>query len=98
MGDGKGTAYSKGDYRVARAAMLRSGAGCVYCGRPATTLDHVPALTLHAHEPGTGCCELHPCCSRCNSRGGQRIAARRRRHRTLVRAALDVEANPSRRW
>lgn len=95
---GEGTAYSKRDYRAARAALRRNPAPCVYCGKPATTLDHVPALVLHEHEPGTGCCELHPSCAGCNFRHGARLGNRRRRHRRMVAGEVERSDTPSRAW
>lgn len=45
------------------------GPSCVYCGRPATGLDHLQPLSRdgqHAAE------NLAPCCKSCNSRKGAR--------------------------
>jgi 5-methylcytosine-specific restriction endonuclease McrA len=90
-------AYNTRAYRAARRDLTRNPTGCVYCGRPATTLDHVPALITHAHVDGSGCCELYPACTRCNYRRGQRLGVRRGRLRRQMRTAVR-EANASRVW
>jgi hypothetical protein len=71
--------YAEVAYRAARAELTRFPKACwKSCGRPATTIDHVPALARHAHIPGTGCCELLPCCAACNMAAGARIGNRGR--------------------
>lgn len=62
------------------------------CGRPATTRDHVPALALHVHVEGSGCCELLPACSPCNSRDGQLITAELNRRRAILAAQTKAQA------
>ena len=52
-------------HRRRRAALLGPGSVCHLCGAPATELDHVPALTLHHHVEGTGCCRSVPACAAC---------------------------------
>jgi hypothetical protein len=70
--------YDEPAYRAARA-QLRSGLACWRgCGNQATTIDHVPALAAHHHQPGSDCCALLPACAQCNYAGGARIANRRR--------------------
>lgn len=49
------------------------------CGRPATTRDHQPALALHVHVEGSGCCQLLAACAPCNSRDGAAITRELRR-------------------
>jgi len=71
--------YAEPAYRAARSHLVRFGGECwKHCGRPATTIDHVPALARHAHIPGTGCCELLPACHACNMADGARIGNRSR--------------------
>lgn len=58
--------------------MLRAHPTPCACGNRALSPDHRPALALHRHVPGTGCCRLVPVCRRCQYAGGPRVAARRR--------------------
>lgn len=82
--------YADPDYRAARQRLTRMPAPCwKMCGRPATTVDHVPALARHAHVAGTGCCTLLPACAPCNMGDGARIGNTRRR---------PLPATASRRW
>jgi hypothetical protein len=50
-------------------------------GLPAAgdTVDRAPALALHDHVEGTGCCSLRPMCRAHSSSFGRLVAARRRR-------------------
>ena len=71
--------YAEADYRAARARLERYPAECwKRCGRPATTIDHVPALARHDHLEGSGCCTLLPACAPCNMGAGARIGNRSR--------------------
>jgi hypothetical protein len=71
--------YAEVDYRAARARLERYPVQCwKACGRPATTIDHVPALARHDHLPGSGCCQLLPACAPCNMGAGARIGNRSR--------------------
>jgi hypothetical protein len=80
-------------YRQAVARLKAHPAPCWRrCGRPATTIDHVPALALH-HHTGRGCCELRPCCARCNYADGARIGARMK-----ARRRRPTKATASRNW
>jgi hypothetical protein len=90
-------AYADPAYRRARRQLTRHPAACIYCGRPATTLDHVPALALHHHERNSGCCELHPACLACNVRRGVKVRTRIGRARAAARRAAG-EPNASRQW
>ncbi|UOR00146.1 HNH endonuclease (plasmid) [Hymenobacter sp. 5317J-9] len=52
------------------APLAVDGLGCVYCGRPATQLDHFRNLTAADGRPSgyiTDIYNLVPCCSTCNS-------------------------------
>jgi hypothetical protein len=66
-------------YRKERARLLAQGLTCVLrlvCdGAPADSADHEPALALHDHRPGSGCCTLRPACLRCQKVQGKNIAA-----------------------
>lgn len=72
--------YGEPAYRAAAAMLRRCPEPCWHagCGRPATTIDHVPALAEHHHVAGAGCCELRPACRPCNIGAGARLGARRR--------------------
>lgn len=72
--------YRERAYRALSARLRASSVPCWRCGRRALTVDHVPALALHDHRPGTRCCELRPACAQCNYGTGARLA--RRAHRT----------------
>lgn len=75
--------YAEREHRSAVAALKRHPVACA-CGRPATTIGHVPALVMHAHRAGSGCCRKVPQCGPCNYGEGARIANRRRRARGLA--------------
>lgn len=60
-------------YKRERKALLASRPPCTYCGGRATEADHVPALALHAHRHGSGCCRLVPTCSDCARRQAPRV-------------------------
>jgi hypothetical protein len=62
------------------------------CGRPATTRDHVPAIALHHHVEGSGCCQVLPACRPCNSRDGQRITAELNRRRAIIANLTKAQA------
>ena len=89
----RGSPYGP-DYERARARLLAVSGRCHICGRlSADSADHTPALALHVHVEGSGCCVLRPAHLSCNQRrGGWRVAmqARRLLGRSLPR--------PSRRW
>jgi 5-methylcytosine-specific restriction endonuclease McrA len=61
------------DYQRKRVALLSNGARCVYCGKPATTVDHVRALALGGTNEMSN---LAPCCARCNYSRGARLKNR----------------------
>jgi hypothetical protein len=79
---GYGTAYAK-----ARRELLADGPRCCVprCRRKATTADHYPALAVHDHVDGSGCCELRPMCLPCNTALGallgSALAAQRRQRK-----------------
>lgn len=58
-------------YERERRAILHGNPPCWRgCGRPATTGDHQPPLTLHEHVepwPSSGCCRLLPACAECQA-------------------------------
>src|SRR5262245_12124858 len=58
-------AYRDREYRAAVSALKVYPQSC-RCGRPATTIDHVPALALHTHTRNGSCCLLVPACTGCN--------------------------------
>lgn len=62
-------AYSSGRYK----RFVVQGRRCTWCGNMATTRDHEPALALHAHVEGSGCCVLVPACRPCNSAHGRLV-------------------------
>ena len=84
--------YDEAAYRRARAELKANPAPCWVCGRPGTTVDHVPSLSQHRHVKGSGCCTLRPACARCNYGGRAtrtRMTARDRpRDETEALAAL----------
>ena len=88
-------AYNDPDYRAAVADLRVNDRPCHVCGRPATTVDHRPALALHEHVRGAGCCQLLPACGPHNYGAGRRIAVQAARRRG---AGLSVRPNWSRRW
>jgi hypothetical protein len=78
--------YNDPEYRRARAtltALMTYHGGTVPCwkgcGRPATTIDHQPAILEHNHRRGTGCCTLKPSCEHCNKSHGATIGNQQRR-------------------
>jgi hypothetical protein len=71
-----GPAYNWG-YQKARARVLSGQPVCVHCSRrPATEADHQPALRLHHHVDGSGCCVLLPSCGPCARRQGALLSGR----------------------
>ena len=89
MASGRTPGRSSRAYR----ATVVAGRLCWHgCGRPATTRDHVPALALHHHVEGSGCCEVLPACSPCNSRDGQAITAELNRRRAILAAQTKAQA------
>jgi hypothetical protein len=90
-----------GGYRRYRAMVLASHPPCALrlrgCTLYATTLDHDPPISEHAHR-GFGCplCRMLPACASCNLRsGGWRLANRRRRERQrAARAASSWPSSP----
>ena len=83
--------YNDPAHRAAVAAIKRAPTPCWMCGRPATTIDHVPPLALHTHTRGTSCCEHRPACGRCNYGAGRAIALR-------ARGGTSTRRTWSRRW
>lgn len=78
--------YREPGYLAALEVLAHGDIGCWYgCGARATSPDHWPPLSLHDHEPGSGCCELRPACLPCQLSGGARLAARARRRSTRSR-------------
>jgi hypothetical protein len=75
--------YNDPDYRRA-AAWLKANPDtpCTLrlpgCTGLATTIDHQPAITEHAHVRGAQCCTLRPACHHCNSSHGATLGNRRR--------------------
>jgi 5-methylcytosine-specific restriction endonuclease McrA len=55
-------------YRKRRAVVVRGTPPCFYCGRPATTADHVVPVS----KGGGSAANLVPACKPCNSRKGNR--------------------------
>lgn len=49
-------------YRRARAALLANNPPCFWCGKPATTADHEPPLSVVGHPH----MNLVPACRTCN--------------------------------
>lgn len=82
-------ARNEAAYRQAVARLKAHPRACWKCGRPATTIDHVPALKLHRHRPRSSCCELRPACARCNYSGGARITAQLKRRKRTTTASRD---------
>jgi hypothetical protein len=70
----KGSPYGPG-YERARRRLLGPGVVCHLCGGAASELDHVPALVLHAHVEGSGCCAVFPACGPCQRSQGGRLRA-----------------------
>jgi hypothetical protein len=66
-------------HRAERAAVLAASRVCHWCGGYATTGDHEPAIALHRHIEGSGCCRQVPACVPCNSKRGAWTARARRR-------------------
>lgn len=57
------------EYRRNRSRVLEGSPSCAYCPRPATTVDHVRAVS----RGGTNALDnLVPCCSWCNGSKGAR--------------------------
>jgi hypothetical protein len=74
-------------YKQARRQLL--GLPCWQCGRPAFTVDHVPALHTAPHwRLWSG--ELRPACAHCNYGGGMAYLMGRQGKRRRT--------NPSRAW
>jgi 5-methylcytosine-specific restriction endonuclease McrA len=77
------------------AAITTSGP-CVYCGRPATTVDHVRPLSRGGHEAAYN---LAPACERCNKAKGAKLltewdqvrVAHGATHSPIVAAELERE-------
>lgn len=92
-------AYNDADYIAARASLKVAGSAvpCWFagCTRPATTIDHVPALIEHHHIRGAGCCRLLPACQHCNSSDGAAKGNQRRRDGRTLDGDLSRAA---RRW
>lgn len=69
-------------YKRERDRLLAMGLPCVLrlvCdGAVADSADHHPALALHDHRSGSGCCVLRPACLRCQKVQGKNIAAQLR--------------------
>lgn len=59
-----------------RQAILRPGVVCHLCGAPASELDHIPALVLHRHVEGSGCCRVLPACGDCQRKQGAELGWR----------------------
>lgn len=74
----RGTPSARGydwTYQQNRRAVLATGEPCAWCGRPATTADHVVPLA----KGGTSALDnLIPCCRWCNSSRGSKATPNRR--------------------
>ncbi len=72
--------YHDPDYRRARAWLTAHPTHCRLnlpgCTGTATTLDHQPAISLHHHVRGAGCCQYVPACWHCNTSHGGKLAHR----------------------
>lgn len=69
-------------YRRARAALLAGNPPCHWCGKPATTADHEPPVSV----AGAGHLLLVPACAPCNY--GRRSSTPK----------PGLSAKPSRNW
>jgi hypothetical protein len=91
----RGSPYGPGYQRVRRLLLGYPCALRLVCdGAPADSADHFPALSLHAHVEGSGCCILRPACLPCQFEQGRRLGRRARRYRAVRRYLLA----PSRDW
>lgn len=75
--------YNDPEYRRARAWLTdHPGTRCEIngpdCTGIATTIDHHPALKLHHHRRGSGCCQVRAACGRCNYSTGATLGNRLR--------------------
>ncbi|WP_162941998.1 hypothetical protein [Desertimonas flava] len=79
----RGSPYGEPAYVRALEQLRRTPARCHLCGKVgARSIDHVPALGLHTHVAGSGCCRLLPAHLSCNQEsGGWRVANANRRRR-----------------
>lgn len=70
-----GRVYDRRAFR--RMSKAIRGMPCVWCGRPATDLDHIEALA----DGGAGLLphNLAPSCSQCNGKRGHAVGMRKRR-------------------
>ena len=68
----RGSPYGPAHQRR-RAALIRPGVTCHLCGAPASEVDHVPALVLHRHVEGSGCCRSLPACGPCQRSQGTEL-------------------------
>jgi 5-methylcytosine-specific restriction endonuclease McrA len=67
--------YGSGWEALRRAVFARMGRQCWWCGRPATTVDHVLAVVLGG---ATELANLVPSCARCNYSRGATLGNRLR--------------------
>lgn len=60
------------------------------CAGTATEADHQPALALHEHVAGSGCCILVPSCGPCARRQGGRLGAALGGHVVSQASTVDI--------
>ena len=89
-------------YEARRRQLLAGWYPCrlrlVGCTGRATSLDHQPAVGLHRHVEGSGCCALVDACLACNLRAGRwRVVNQRRGKRVTPLTAMRLP-EPSRSW
>jgi hypothetical protein len=96
---GRRKVYGRAEHQANRRELLDGRVRCCWpgCSKVADTLDHVPALALHEHEDGTGCCAVRPMCRPHNSRAGallgaQLRAAKKARARAPARRCAGLDA------
>lgn len=65
------------------------GRKCVYCGQPATTVDHLRPVSIGGTDEFEN---LAPCCTTCNTRKGNRTAEEHIRYIALMGARQRVKA------
>jgi 5-methylcytosine-specific restriction endonuclease McrA len=90
--------YDSREYKAARRQLKANpGTQCIYCGRPATTVEHCIPIALGGDER-----DLGYACGRCNySRGGKlkaKLQAANRKQGRRAPADTSGTAPPSRVW
>ena len=79
--------YQTKRYRAMRARVAAGGMPCHYCGRPATTVEHLTPVAL-----GGGAGDLVAACAPCNYSRGARLG------NTLRRRRRGASTRLPRRW